>query len=110
MMLTRTVTPNAAYPKYVAVIVVSICIIISIMLLLTYLRVRQFTHNYAYSAPTYLTVCLVHRRRLMACNVCMLNACTRCQCSMRLCPRYAMDGWVGLLLPLHNYSIRLAKR
>ena len=97
IITTCTVTPNAAYPKYAAVIVVSISIITSIMLQLTYLRVYEFTHGCAYYAPAYLTVCLVRRRQLMACKVCMLDACTRCQCSMRLCPRYTMDGWVGLL-------------
>ena len=34
------------------------------MLLLTYVRVYEFTHDYAYSAPAYLTVCLAHRRQL----------------------------------------------
>ena len=55
----------------------------------------EITQRCAYYAPTYLTVCLVHRRRLMVRNVCMLKACTRYQSSMRLCSRYAMDGWVG---------------
>ena len=34
------------------------------MLQLTYMRVYEFTHDCAYLAPAYLTVCLVHRRQL----------------------------------------------
>ena len=56
MKSTCTVTPNAAYPKLAAVIVVSISIITSIMLQLTYLRVHELTHDCAYYAPAYLTV------------------------------------------------------
>ena len=64
MMLIRTVTPNAAYPKLAAVIVVSISIITSIMLRLTYLRAYELTHSCAYFAPAYPAVYLVLRRRL----------------------------------------------
>ena len=33
------------------------------MLQLTYVRVYEFTHDCAYYAPAYLTVCLAHRRQ-----------------------------------------------
>ena len=68
-----------------------------------YMRADVITHCCAYDASTYPAVCLVHRRQLGMQGV-HAHACTRCQCSMRLCPRYAMVGWVGLLTPPQNYS------